>query len=118
MKTGFPLLAVLTAFIVRPGSAQIRASEAAMVAQTIDGTRLTVEYSRPRARTRDSLFGKVITWDEVWTPGANWATTLEVSQDVRVNDKALAAGKYTVWFVVRKQGPWTVEVVAEGKRLP
>jgi hypothetical protein len=46
--------------------------------------------------------------DEVWTPGANWATTLEVSKDVRVNDRPLAAGKYSVWFVVKKDGPWTV----------
>jgi hypothetical protein len=88
-------------------SAQIRASEPALVAQTIDGTKLTVEYSRPRARTRDSLFGRVVTWGEVWTPGANMATTLEVSKDVKVNGLALAKGKYSVWLVVRASGPWT-----------
>jgi hypothetical protein len=104
-----PVLTVLTVLTVPTFlSAQVRASEAALVAQTIDGTRLTVEYSRPRARNRDSLFGKIVTWEEVWTPGANWATTLEVSKDVTVNDKPLAAGKYSVWFVVRKAGPWTV----------
>jgi hypothetical protein len=104
-----PVLTILTVLTVPTFlAAQVRASEPAMVAQTIDGTRLTVEYSRPRARNRDSLFGKIITWGEVWTPGANWATTLEVSKDVKVNDKPLAAGKYSVWFVVRKTGPWTV----------
>jgi len=103
------VLTVLTGLALPSGvAAQIRASEAALVAQTIDGTRLTVEYSRPRARMRDSLFGKVVTWGEVWTPGANRATTLEVSKDVRVNDRPLSAGKYSVWFVVRKEGPWTV----------
>ncbi len=108
MKASLTVLSVLSVLTVRPGEAQIRASEPALVAQTIDGTRFTVEYSRPRARTRDSLFGKTVTWGEVWTPGANWATTLEVSKDVRVNDHPLTAGKYSVWFVVRKEGPWTV----------
>ena len=107
-----PALTVLTVLTVLTFptvlSGQVRASESALVAQTIDGTRLIVEYSRPRARSRDSLFGKTVTWNEVWTPGANWATTLEVSKDVRVNDHPLVAGKYSVWFVVRKDRPWTV----------
>jgi hypothetical protein len=87
--------------------AQVRASEPASVSQTIDGTTITVDYSRPRARGRDSLFGKVVQWDEVWTPGANWATTLTLSKDLRINGQALAKGKYSVWMVVRP-GPWTV----------
>ena len=56
--------------------AQVRASEAASVSQTVDGTKITIEYSRPRGRARDSLFGKVVPWGEVWTAGANLATTL------------------------------------------
>jgi len=107
MKSVFSVLTVLTVLTV-PTEAQVRASESAMVAQTVDGTRLTVEYYRPRARNRDSLFGKVVTWGEVWTPGANWATTLEVSKDIKINDKPLTAGKYSIWFVVRNHAPWTV----------
>jgi len=103
-------LAVLAVSLGAPPAvlAQIRASEPALVAQTIDGTRMTVEYSRPRARTRDSLFGRVVTWGEVWTPGANMATTLDVSKDVKVNGFALAKGKYSVWLVVRSSAPWTM----------
>lgn len=89
------------------GRAQVRASEPALVAQTIDGTRMTVEYSRPRARTRDSLFGRVVKWGEVWTPGANMATTLEVSKDITINRVPVAKGKYSVWMVVRSGAPWT-----------
>jgi hypothetical protein len=88
--------------------AQVRASEAASVSQTVDGTRLTIEYSRPRGRARDSLFGKVVPWGETWTPGANLATTLEVSKDVRINGHPLAKGKYSVWMVVRPESVWTV----------
>lgn len=99
----------LTVWLTAPATllAQVRASEPASVSQTIDGTTITLDYSRPRARGRDSLFGKVVKWDEVWTPGANWATTLTVNKDLRVNGQALAKGKYSVWMVVRP-GPWTV----------
>jgi hypothetical protein len=97
-------------------SAQVRASEAASISQTIDGTRITVEYSRPRARTRESLFGKVVPWSEVWTPGANLATTLEVSKDVRVNGRPLARGKYSVWMIVKPDTVWTVVLDARSHR--
>src|SRR5205085_11148207 len=87
----------------------IRASEIGMLAQTIDGTKITVEYSRPRARGRDTLFGtKFVQWGETWTPGANWATTLDVDKPVTLNGKAVAKGKYSVWMIVRKGSEWTV----------
>ena len=88
---------------------QIRASEIVSISQTIDGTVISVEYSRPRARGRDPIFGtKAVRWDEVWTPGANWATTLDVSKAVEIEGRPVAKGKYSVWMVVRKDGPWTV----------
>ncbi len=90
-------------------SAQVRASELGTMSQVIDGTRITVEYSRPRARGRDPIFGtKAVHWDEVWTPGANYATTFEVDKPVKLNGIPVAKGKYSVWMVVRKSGPWTV----------
>ncbi len=105
------LRAVLVASIALPSSlsAQVRASELGSMSQVIDGTRITVEYSRPRSRGRDPIFGtKAVHWDEVWTPGANYATTLEVDKPVKLNGMPVAKGKYSVWLVVRKSGPWTV----------
>jgi hypothetical protein len=84
-------------------------SEHAVAAQTVAGTTITVEYYRPLARGRDSLFGKVVTWGEHWTPGANWATTIEVDHDVRLNGALLPKGKYAVWTVVQPDR-WTVEL--------
>lgn len=102
----FPALAALGSVLPFAAGAQVKASEAASVSQTVDGTVMTVEYSRPRARGRDALFGGEVKWDEVWTPGANWATTLEVNKDVTVDGHPLAKGKYSVWMVVRP-GDWT-----------
>ncbi len=89
------------------GTAQIRASEIGTMSQIIDGTKLTMEYSRPRARGRDSLFGHVVQWNEVWTPGANWATTFETNKNITLNGVPVPKGKYSVWMVVRQAGNWT-----------
>ena len=88
-------------------TAQVRASEHAVLAQTVDATTLTIEYYRPRTRDRRPIYGKVVTWGEVWTPGANWATTLDVDKDITVNGHKLAKGKYSVWMQVQ-QKEWTV----------
>jgi hypothetical protein len=94
--------------LARPAAAQIRASERGAVSQTVDGTVITVDYGRAQARGRDSLFGKVVTKDEVWTPGANAATTFQVSRDVTVGGKPLPAGKYSLWLVSDPAAPWTL----------
>jgi hypothetical protein len=106
------LASLLIATLAIPSAigAQIRASELASISQTVDGTKLTVIYSRPSVRGRDSLFGnpKVVRWGEVWTPGANWATTLEVSRAVHIAGQAVKKGTYSVWMVVRPAREWTL----------
>ena len=100
--------ATLLAAIPSALFAQIRASELASVSQTVDGTKIAIEYSRPRVRGRSALFGtKNIGWDEVWTPGANYATSLETNHDIKLDGHPVPKGKYSVWMVVRKSGPWT-----------
>lgn len=108
MRGAARLALVVALGIGAPAEAQIRASELGSITQTIDGTKLTVEYSRPRSRGRDPLFGtRAVHWDEVWTPGANWATTLDVSRNVKLNGNSVPKGKYSVWLIVRKSGDWT-----------
>jgi hypothetical protein len=81
-------------------SAQVRASERGAVSQTIDGTVITVDYARPQVRGRNPIFGGFVKWKEVWTPGANYATTLEVNRKVYLDGHAVPPGKYSVWLVV------------------
>ena len=102
------VIAMASTAIALPARAQVRASELAIMAQTIDGTHITVGYSRPRTRGRDPLFGtRVAQWGETWTPGANWATTLEVDKGVLLDGHPVPKGKYSVWFVVRQSGDWS-----------
>ena len=101
-------LGVLLAAVV-PAQAQIKASERGGVHQTIDGTTITIDYARPRARGRAPLFGgDVVHWDHVWTPGADWATTLEIDKPVQIQGNDIPVGKYSVWFVVKDTTAWEV----------
>ena len=101
------LSAVLLGSLPNETFAQVRASEPATVAQTVNGTSFRVEYFRPKVRGRNPLFGKEVPWDRLWTPGANWATTFEINRDVTIDGHAVAKGKYSVWFVVRPV-VWTI----------
>jgi len=109
----FAVLATLPA----GAEAQVRASEVASVSQTVDGTVITVEYSRPRTRGRSPVYGTpIVAWGEVWTPGANWATTLDVSKDVTIDGHPVPKGKYSVWMQV-EQGDWTVILDPKAKQF-
>lgn len=98
--------AILSLVLLQPLDAQIRGSERGVVAQTVDGTTITLDYSRPAARGRE-LFGELVGWNAVWTPGANWATTLEADRPFRLNGADVPAGRYSVWMIPR-QGDWTL----------
>ncbi len=83
-----------------------RPSQLASVTQHINQTKVTLEFSRPVARGRE-LFGQLVPWSKVWTPGANDATTITVSTGVQVNGQALPAGTYTVWSEPQPER-WTI----------
>jgi len=103
-------VAVVAGAVPSAAQAQPRASERASMSQTINGTTITIEYSRPVARGRDNLFGSVVHWGEVWTPGANWATTLEVDGPVALDGHRVEPGKYSVWLEPREDGPWRLSL--------
>jgi len=106
--SGFAAVVALAVCAPAIGTAQIRMSERGTIGQTVDGTVISLDYARPQARGRSPIFGKVVHWNETWTPGANWATTITVSKDVKVNGQALAAGTYSVWMVPAESNEWTV----------
>ena len=98
-----------------PAVAQGLASEKGSVTQTIDGTTITIEYSRPVARGR-TPFPNVVRWGRMWTPGANWATTLEVDKPVHLNGNDVPKGKYSVWMIPGAD-EWTVTLSRDARRF-
>lgn len=118
-----PIAAILlcsATIVLHPSAAaaQIRASELQSISQVVDGTKVTIEYSRPRLRGRDVVFGtRAIHWGEVWTPGANWATTLEVSRPITLSGVAVPQGKYGLWMIVQQDSTWTMLLDPEWRQF-
>jgi Protein of unknown function (DUF2911) len=71
-------------------------SQRGSVSQRINDTTITIDYSRPVARGRE-LFGALVPWGRVWCPGADDATTIDVTTSVTVNGQELPKGKYSIW---------------------
>jgi hypothetical protein len=104
------LLAALAT--ARPAQAQPAASQHGSVSQVVNATTIMLEYDRPVLRGR-SVFGDILDYDAVWTPGANRATWIEFSAPVRVQGQALPAGRYGVWTIPHEDAPWEVIFVDE-----
>jgi tetratricopeptide (TPR) repeat protein len=80
-------------------------SQHAVVTQTIGISTITVDYHRPLTGGRE-IFGKVVPYGKVWRSGANENTTIAFSDDVTVEGKPLAAGKYGLHMIPDKE-QWT-----------
>ena len=109
MKSSRLLAALAAVLVFAPGAlAQPRGSERGTMTQIVNGTTITLDFGRPVARGRENLFGGVVHWGETWTPGANWATTLEVDRPILLEGNRVEPGKYSVWLQTREQGSWTL----------
>lgn len=108
---GFALLAGSAAAQFKNGSQATElvlpeVSQHAVVTQTIGISTITVDYHRPLTGGRE-IFGKVVPYGKVWRAGANENTTIAFSDDVTVEGKPLAAGKYGLHMIPDKE-QWTV----------
>ncbi len=74
---------------------------------TASGTTITINYSQPALKGR--TIGKDIEPmpGKVWRTGANEATVFEVNKDVKVEGKALPAGKYGL-YTIASGDEWTI----------
>src|SRR5438105_1785363 len=104
--TRLVLVSMLLVCVTPACAQQPKASQHGTVTQEVSTTKIALEYDRPVARGR-ALFGALVPWGKPWTPGANWATTIDVSDDVDVEGQRLAKGRYSVWTIPQEQ-EWTV----------
>lgn len=72
----------------------------------IDGVETEIVYCRPSARNRKMIGGKE-PYGKVWRTGANAATTIEFDKPVKIEGKALPAGKYAL-FTIPNEDEWTI----------
>jgi hypothetical protein len=65
-----------------------------------------VVYSRPQKKGR-KLFGDLIGYGQVWRLGANEATEIEFFRDIKIDNKAVKKGRYTLYALV-DEDKWTL----------
>jgi hypothetical protein len=105
------LFFLLTAFINCQSrdeilAGKIRVSPKASVSQAIGFTEVTINYSRPGVKGR-KILGELVPYNKVWRAGANEATKISFSKNVRINGEKLAAGSYS-FFAIPGDKEWTL----------
>jgi len=70
---------------------------------TINGKKVTIEYSRPSLRGRP--MSTLAPEGKVWRTGANEATTLTTETDLNIGGAKVPAGKYTL-YTLPSSNPW------------
>ena len=85
---------------------EVRLSPKASVEQTVGFTIITIDYGRPGVKAR-TIWGGLVPYNAVWRAGANEATKITFSTDVKIDGKKLKAGSYG-FFAIPTAKTWTL----------
>ena len=104
-----------------------QASPAATASGKVGEANITIKYSSPSVKGRQ-IWGGLVPYNKVWRTGANLATVLETDKDIKIEGKALPAGKYSVyaipgekeWIIIinSQTGQWGVTKAGETTEDP
>ncbi|WP_317194629.1 DUF2911 domain-containing protein [Algoriphagus lutimaris] len=83
-----------------------QASPSAKIAQKVGLTDVSVSYSRPSKKGR-KIFGELVPYGAIWRTGANGATILSFSTDVKIHGKDVPKGQYALYSIPDKKS-WTI----------
>jgi hypothetical protein len=93
-------------------------SPRAQVETSIDGKKITVDYSRPSMRGR-KIVGGLVPYNKVWRTGADSATSFTTGTDLDIGGERVPKGSYTLYtwpsekgwkLIINKQtGQWGTE---------
>ena len=100
------------------GQQQAPASPRDTAQMQIADDRILVDYGRPSMRGR-TIMGDLVPYGQVWRTGANAATTLVTTRELRAGGTSVPAGTYTLYtlptenawqLIINKQtGQWGTE---------
>jgi Protein of unknown function (DUF2911) len=82
-------------------------SPTAKIQQQIGLGTATITYGRPSLRGRKLLGQNSIPYGKVWRMGANEVTTLELDENMSIEGKPLAKGKYA-FVAIPEANEWTI----------
>jgi hypothetical protein len=102
----FLLVSLLFAASVTFAQDKPVASPPATATGQVNGKTITVAYGQPSVKGR-TIYGGLVPYGKVWRTGANTTTSIEFSDDVTVEGKPVAKGKYAL-FTIPGEKEWIV----------
>lgn len=121
------IVTLLFFFVLAPYMKEQTKSHSPEVTNTYqkDDFNLSVTFSSP-AKNGRVIFGELVPYDQVWRTGANEPTIFTTESTIRIADKSLPAGTYSLWTIPRKDNwevifnseipDWGVTVLSGGKK--
>ncbi len=107
---------VLTAAVVSAAEGKIQfpaISQQGVVKQRVGLTDVEITYSRPNKNER-VIFGGLVPYGKLWRTGANAPTIIKFSRPVKLEDKEVPAGEYTL-FTIPAEDAWTIILSKDAK---
>ena len=97
--------AVAVSALAERGDDSARKSKNGKTTGTVGGVEVTLEFGRPNVKGR-AIWGALVPYGKVWRTGADEATTISFSADVKVGGKTVPAGTYAL-FTLPGENEWT-----------
>jgi hypothetical protein len=104
-------LLLLTGVAVAQEAKKPPLSPPAKAEATINGKKVTIDYSAPSKRGR-AIMGELVPYGKVWRTGANAATTLKTEGDLMIGTVHVPAGNYTL-YTIPGEKEWTLIISKE-----
>ncbi|HEY9508706.1 MAG TPA: DUF2911 domain-containing protein [Verrucomicrobiae bacterium] len=103
------LVATAVLFALNASAQSQRPSPPDTAGAVIDGSRVTVYYSRPHTKNPRNqevrkIWGALVPYGKVWRTGANEATLLVTQKPLVFGETTIPAGAYTLWTLPQEDG--------------
>ena len=99
-KIIFVLAMIIANYVTEAQVKTPQPSPKSTLIQVVGLTNVEIVYSRPSAKGRD-VFNNLVPFGKLWRTGANENTTISFSDDVIIDGKILAKGKYALYTIPR-----------------
>ena len=105
-KIIFVLAMMIANYVTEAQVKTPQASPKSTITQMVGLTNVEIVYSRPSAKARD-VFNNLVPFGKLWRTGANENTMITFSDDVVIDGKTLAKGKYAL-FTTPRADNWEI----------
>ena len=100
------LLVLLAHLLEAQEVLKLRPSPLAITSVRYRDNYIKITYSQPQRNNRE-IFGQLVPYGKVWRTGANEATEITTTKDIKINHYTLTAGTYSL-FTIPEKDKWIV----------